>query len=141
MFFSSSSSDVDSPRNEESLLKTAASTVPFLMEDSLIQSVRSNGKMSNHHHNDSSTNNGIDNNDSLDQHPVDMDMDSPFSPPSSEGSDIFEPPSLHTPSKKKGKSNGIMKSQSKFGKFYTIKKNFQKHINFGLSINFWIIKR
>ena len=88
------------------------------MEDSLIQSVRSNGKMSNNHHLDNSmTNNGIDNNDdSLDQHPVDMDMDSPFSPPSSEGSDIFEPPSLHTPSKKKGKSNGIMKSQSKFGK-------------------------
>ena len=86
------------------------------MEDSLIQSVRSNGKVNNHH--DDSTNNGIGNNDSLDQHPVDMDMDSPFSPPSSEGSDIFEPPSLHTPSKKKGKSNGIMKSQSKFGKYY-----------------------
>ena len=92
------------------------------MEDSLIQSVRSNGKV-NHH--DDSTNNGIGNNDSLDQHPVDMDMDSPFSPPSSEGSDIFEPPSLHTPSKKKGKSNGIMKSQSKFGKYYTIKKTFK----------------
>ena len=115
--YSSSSSDVDSPRNEESLLKKGASTVPFLMEDSLIQSVRSNGKMSNHHLDNSMSNNGIDNNDdSLDQHPVDMDMDSPFSPPSSEGSDIFEPPSLHTPSKKKGKSNGIMKSQSKFGK-------------------------
>ena len=114
LLHSGSSSSGDSPRrNEESLLKTAANTVPFLMEDSLIQRLESNGKL-----HDDSVNNGHSNNDSLDHHPVDMDMDSPFSPQSSEGSDIFEPPSLHTPSKKKGKSNGILKSQSKFsGKF------------------------
>ena len=44
---------------------------------------------------------------------VDMDMDSPFSPQSSEGSDIFEPPSLFTPPKKKRKANGNVSSSTK----------------------------
>ena len=57
-------------------------------------------------------------------HPIDMDMDSPFSPNDSDISDIFEPPSIFdklTPGNKKGrKANGNVSSStrmhSKIGK-------------------------
>ena len=44
---------------------------------------------------------------------VDMDMDSPFSPTFSECSDLFEPPSLFTPTKKGRKANGNVSSSTK----------------------------
>lgn len=99
-----------------SLLKTAASTIPFLIEDSLIKRLEKNGTKDKHNESASMFNNNSSsaNNDSNDLLPVDMDMDSPFSPKSSEGSDIFEPPSMFTAlrssTKKGGKSNGNAKS-------------------------------
>jgi hypothetical protein len=109
---SGSSASSSSNKDEYSLLKSAANTIPFLMEDSLIQRLESGvggGKSGGVQNNNSSSlieavNSNGNNNDSNDL-PVDMDMDSPFSPQSSELSDIFEPPSLTTPltNKKMGK--------------------------------------
>ena len=99
--------------NRDELMQTAKNTIPFLMEDSLIQRLENNDKsVSSTTNNDSAVNNSNDFNDLL---PVDMDMDSPFSPQSSEGSDIFEPPmpTQNTPGSKKRKANGNVSSSTK----------------------------
>ena len=88
---SPSSSEASNNGHRDELLKTAANTIPFLMDDSLVSNQK--GAEKNNDTND------------LNDMPIDMDMDSPFSPPSSEGSDIFEPPSLK--GHKKSKTNGI----------------------------------
>ena len=84
-----------SHQERDSLMKTAATAIPFLMEDHNI-AVSSTKEKDGH--------------DRLDQDqmdfPVDMDMDSPFSPQSSEMSDIFEPP-LDTPLTNKKMSNAM----------------------------------
>ena len=74
----------------DSLLKSAATAIPFLLEDSQA----TNGDLGSAGKPPSAGGGGSDN-DKLD-FSVDMDMDSPFSPQSSELSDIFEPP-LNTP--------------------------------------------
>ena len=92
----SSSSSSSDRTARDTLLNTAANTIPFLIEESLV------------------TDKNGDKNDSndLNDMPIDMDMDSPFSPQSSEGSDIFEPPSLNN-SKRKSKANGIKSHKGK----------------------------
>jgi len=107
-----------SASNHGDLMKTAANTVPFLMEKSLIQGLENNDKNVS-----STTNNDVSAND-FNDHPIDMDMDSPFSPNDSDISDMFEPPSIFdklTPGNKKGrKANGNVSSStrmhSKIGK-------------------------
>lgn len=107
----SSSPSLQGANRDEQLLKTAASTIPFLMEDSLIQRLENNGAVTSTTNNDNANNT---NNSDLNDHPVDMDMDSPFSPQSSECSDIFEPPMPNTPKGKRSKTNGNVTSSTKF---------------------------
>ena len=96
--------------HRDELLTTASKTIPFLMEDSLIQRLENNDKSVTSTTNHDSLNNSDSFNDLL---PIDMDMDSPFSPQSSEGSDIFEPP-MPTPTKGKRKQiNGNVSSSTK----------------------------
>merc|ERR1719411_1974604 len=76
-------------------MKTAATTIPFLMDDH-DAGVSSTKDKENHDWPDK---------DKMD-FPVDMDMDSPFSPQSSEMSDIFEPP-LDTPLTNRKMSNAM----------------------------------
>lgn len=92
---SPSSSDGSNNGHRDELLKTAANTIPFLMDDSLVSNNSKAGTAAEKNN---------DTND-LNDMPIDMDMDSPFSPASSEASDIFEPPSLK--GHKKSKTNGI----------------------------------
>ena len=82
-------------QERDSLLKTAATTIPFLMEDHDV-GVSSTKDKDIHDRQDK---------DKLD-FSVDMDMDSPFSPQSSEMSDIFEPP-LDTPLTNRKMSNAM----------------------------------
>ena len=84
-----------------SLLSTAAKAIPFLFEDGVGGATTNGGGQGGSNNN--ADNNGHDN-DKMDL-PVDMDMDSPTSPHSSDMSDIFEPP-LNTPltNKKLGKT-------------------------------------
>ena len=82
-------------QERDSLMKTAATTIPFLMEDHDM-GVSSTKDKDNYERQES---------DKID-FPVDMDMDSPFSPQSSEMSDIFEPP-LDTPLTNRKMSNAI----------------------------------
>ena len=82
-------------QEHESLMKTAATTIRFLMDDH-DAGVSSTKDKENHDWPDK------DNSD----YPVDMDMDSPFSPQSSEMSDIFEPP-LDTPLTNRKMSNAM----------------------------------
>ena len=97
---SPSSSEASNNGHRDELLKTAANTIPFLMDDSLVSN---NSKATAAEKNN-------DTND-LNDMPIDMDMDSPFSPASSEASDIFEPPSLK--GHKKSKTNGIKSHKGK----------------------------
>ena len=105
-------------QGQNSLLKTAASTIPFLMDDSLVQRLegQANNNKGGGNQDTSLNSNGNDINDL----PVDMDMDSPYSPHSSDMEDMFDPP-VATPSKKKqkgifgssgshSKANGVAKS-------------------------------
>lgn len=101
-----SSSSSSPSHHREDLLKTAANTVPFLVED-LAQRLENNDK------NVSSTTNNDINANNFDNEIVDMDMDSPFSPTFGECSDLFEPPSLFTPTKKGRKANGNVSSSTK----------------------------
>lgn len=89
---SSSSSNEDGSVEDggsNSLLNSAANAIPFLLDDSLMKRLDKEKAEKN----SSEVVSSEVNNDQL---PVDMDMDSPFSPQSSEMSDIFEPP-LNTP--------------------------------------------
>ena len=81
-----------SHQERDSLMKTAATAIPFLMEDH-DKAVSSTKEKDGH------------DKDQMD-FPVDMDMDSPFSPQSSEMSDIFEPP-LDTPLTNRKMSNAM----------------------------------
>jgi hypothetical protein len=76
-----------------SLLSTAAKAIPFLFEDG-VGGATTNGNGNAGQAGNAADNNGHDS-DKMDL-PVDMDMDSPTSPHSSDMSDIFEPP-LNTP--------------------------------------------
>ena len=115
-------------KNEDpfsSLLSTAAKAIPFLFEDG-VGGITTNGSGQSGAVAD---NNGHDS-DKMDL-AVDMDMDSPSSPLSSDMSDIFEPP-LNTPitSKKinkkrprKGDSGRANKSKGKsYFDYSTLKK-------------------
>ena len=102
-----------SSSGKEDLLKTAANTIPFLMDETLIRDQNNSTGVS------STTNN--ENLADFNDLPVDMDMDSPFSPQSSEGSDIFEPP---TPTKKGRKQNGVSSTTKKSRK----NQNNNKHV-------------
>jgi len=94
---SSSANNHNSQKQQErdSLMKNAGGSIPFLMEDR-DGGVSSSKDKENHDRQDK---------DQID-FPVDMDMDSPFSPQSSEMSDIFEPP-LDTPLTNRKMSNAM----------------------------------
>merc|ERR1712038_1728311 len=97
---SSSANNHNSQKQQErdSLMKNAGGSIPFLMDDR-DGGVSSSKDKENH---DRQEKNQID-------FPVDMDMDSPFSPQSSEMSDIFEPP-LDTPLTNRKMSNAMKRS-------------------------------
>merc|ERR1712038_2244510 len=82
-------------QDRDSLMKNAGGSIPFLMDD------RDGGVSSSK----DKENHGRQEKDKLD-FSVDMDMDSPFSPQSSEMSDIFEPP-LDTPLTNRKMSNAM----------------------------------
>ena len=92
-------------QGQDSLMKTAATAIPFLMDDNDLGITSLNEK--------ETLAGGCDKGGEKDKmdFPVDMDMDSPFSPQSSEMSDIFEPP-LDTPLTNKKMSNMGMKLRS-----------------------------
>ena len=99
---SSPSSSGGETNGRDELLKTAANTIPFLIEESLVSNSTKGAGTAAEKNNDSND---------LNDMPIDMDMDSPFSPQSSEGSDIFNPPSPKNKiSHKKSKANGNIKS-------------------------------
>ena len=82
-------------KERDSMMKNAGGAIPFLMEER-DTGVSSTKDKENHDRQDK---------DQID-FPVDMDMDSPFSPQSSEMSDIFEPP-LDTPLTNRKMSNAM----------------------------------
>merc|ERR1719210_2467372 len=82
-------------KERDSMMKNAGGSIPFLMEER-DTGVSSTKDKENHERQDK---------DQID-FPVDMDMDSPFSPQSSEMSDIFEPP-LDTPLTNRKMSNAM----------------------------------
>ena len=96
--------DVTDNGATDSLLKTVVNSIPFLLEEN-------NGHQEN-------GGGGGDKNDL----PVDMDMDSPFSPQSSEMSDIFEPP-LNTPLTNKKLNAAAASKRGKAGKTKKTQRN------------------
>jgi len=82
-------------KERDSMMKNAGGAIPFLMEER-DTGVSSTKDKENHDRQDK---------DQID-FPVDMDMDSPFSPQSSEMSGIFEPP-LDTPLTNRKMSNAM----------------------------------
>ena len=92
---SSSNHLAQTNQDRDSLMKSAATSIPFLMEDH-DAGVSSTKEKDNHDWQDKD----------ISDYPVDMDMDSPFSPQSSEMSDIFEPP-LDTPLTNRKMSNAM----------------------------------